>query len=243
MKETEGTKQGILYGVGVGPGDPELLTLKAVRILRECDVIAIPQESKEGCTAYQIARQAVPELDEKPCLPLPMPMTKDREKLAASHEAAAAKAAEQLAAGRTVALITLGDATVYSTYLYVHERIKCLGFETRIVNGVPSFCAAAARLDMPLVNGSQKLHILPASYHIEEALELPGVKVLMKSGRQMPKVKALLKEKGLEARMVENCGMEGEKTYQSLEEIPDDAGYFSLLIAESSEEKQGGQRT
>lgn len=59
----------------------------------------------------------------------------------------------------------------------------------------------------------------------------------------MPKVKALLKEKGLEARMVENCGMEGEKTYQSLEEIPDDAGYFSLLIAESSEEKQGGQRT
>ena len=68
MKKTEGTKQGILYGVGVGPGDPELLTLKAVRILRECDVIAIPQESKEGCTAYQIARQAVPELDEKPCL-------------------------------------------------------------------------------------------------------------------------------------------------------------------------------
>ena len=228
MKKTEGTKQGILYGVGVGPGDPELLTLKAVRILRECDVIAIPQESKEGCTAYQIARQAVPELDEKPCLPLPMPMTKDREKLAAGH---------------TVALITLGDATVYSTYLYVHERIKRLGFETRIVNGIPSFCAAAARLDMPLVNGSQKLHILPASYHIEEALELPGVKVLMKSGRQMPKVKALLKEKGLEARMVENCGMEGEKTYQSLEEIPDDAGYFSLLIAESSEEKQGGQRT
>lgn len=76
MKKTEGTKQGILYGVGVGPGDPELLTLKAVRILRECDVIAIPQESKEGCTAYQIARQAVPELDEKPCLPLPMPMTR-----------------------------------------------------------------------------------------------------------------------------------------------------------------------
>ena len=58
MKKTEGTKQGILYGVGVGPGDPELLTLKAVRILRECDVIAIPQESKEGCTAYQIARPA-----------------------------------------------------------------------------------------------------------------------------------------------------------------------------------------
>ena len=55
MKKTEGTKQGILYGVGVGPGDPELLTLKAVRILRECDVIAIPQESKEGCTAYQLS--------------------------------------------------------------------------------------------------------------------------------------------------------------------------------------------
>lgn len=239
MKKTEGTKQGILYGVGVGPGDPELLTLKAVRILRECDVIAIPQENKEECTAYQIARQAVPELDEKPCLSLPMPMTKDREMLKKSHEAAADKAAGELKDGRSVALITLGDATVYSTYLYVHERIKKMGFETKIVNGIPSFCAAAARLDMPLVNGSQKLHILPASYHIEEALDLPGVKVLMKSGRQMPKVKALLKARGLEARMVENCGMEGEKTYQSLEEIPDDAGYFSLLIAESSEEKQG----
>lgn len=237
MKKTEGTKQGILYGVGVGPGDPELLTLKAVRILKECDVIAIPQENKENCTAYQIARQAVPELDEKPCLPLPMPMTKDQAKLVSSHEAAAARTAEQLAAGRTVALITLGDATVYSTYLYIHERIKRMGFETRIINGIPSFCAAAARLDMPLVNGSQKLHILPASYQIEEALDLPGVKVLMKSGRQMPKVKALLRGRGMEARMVENCGMEGEKTYQSLEEIPDQAGYFSLVIAESSEKE------
>ncbi len=238
MKKTEGTKQGILYGVGVGPGDPELLTLKAVRILKECDVIAIPQENKENCTAYQIARQAVPELDEKPYLPLPMPMTKEREQLAASHEAAAARTAEQLAAGRMVALITLGDATVYSTYLYIHERIKRMGFETRIINGIPSFCAAAARLDMPLVNGSQKLHILPASYQIEEALDLPGVKVLMKSGRQMPKVKALLRGRGMEARMVENCGMEGERTYQSLEEIPDQAGYFSLVIAESSEKEQ-----
>lgn len=237
MKKTEGTKQGILYGVGVGPGDPELLTLKAVRILKECDVIAIPQENKENCTAYQIARQAVPELDEKPCLPLPMPMTKEREQLAVSHEAAAARTAEQLAAGRMVALITLGDATVYSTYLYIHERIKRMGFETRIINGIPSFCAAAARLDMPLVNGSQKLHILPASYQIEEALDLPGVKVLMKSGRQMPKVKALLRGRGMEARMVENCGMEGERTYQSLEEIPDQAGYFSLVIAESSEKE------
>ena len=237
MKKTEGTKQGILYGVGVGPGDPELLTLKAVRILKECDVIAIPQENKENCTAYQIARQAVPELDEKPCLPLPMPMTKEREQLAASHEAAAARTAEQLAAGRMVALITLGDATVYSTYLYIHERIKRMGFETRIINGIPSFCAAAARLDMPLVNGSQKLHILPASYQIEEALDLPGVKVLMKSGRQMPKVKALLRGRGMEARMVENCGMEGERTYQFLEEIPDQAGYFSLVIAESSEKE------
>ena len=113
-----------------------------------------------------------------------------------------------------------------------------MGFETRIINGIPSFCAAAARLDMPLVNGSQKLHILPASYQIEEALDLPGVKVLMKSGRQMPKVKALLRGRGMEARMVENCGMEGEKTYQSLEEIPDQAGYFSLVIAESSEKEQ-----
>lgn len=224
-------KQGRLYGVGVGPGDPELMTLKAVRIIRECQVIAIPHREKEKCTAYQIARQAVPEIEEKNCLFLPMPMTKDREILEKSHREAADKLAERLKAGEQVAFLTLGDATIYSTYLYVHERIRKMGFEAEIVNGVPSFCAAAARLGEPLVNGAEELHVIPASYQIEEALALSGVKVLMKAGRQMGSVKELLVKHGLEARMVENCGMAGERVFGSLEEIPEQAGYYSLILA------------
>ena len=130
-----------------------------------------------------------------------------------------------------MAFLTLGDATIYSTYLYVHERIRKMGFEAEIVNGVPSFCAAAARLGEPLVNGAEELHVIPASYQIEEALALPGVKVLMKAGRQMGSVKELLVKRGLEARMVENCGMAGERVFGSLEEIPEQAGYYSLILA------------
>lgn len=229
-KEGHDGKKGCLYGVGVGPGDPELMTLKAVRILRECPVIAIPHEKKEKCVAYQIARKAVPEIEEKECLCLPMPMTKDREALEESHSRAARQTADCLAQGKDVALITLGDATVYSTCLYIHDRVKKMGFETGIVSGVPAFCAAAARLDAPLVSGAQELHVIPASYQIGEALSLPGVKVLMKAGRKMGKVKELLREKGLDVQMVENCGMENERIYETPEEIPEDAGYYSLLI-------------
>lgn len=233
-KEGHVGKGGCLYGVGVGPGDPELMTLKAVRILRECPVIAIPHEKKESCVAYQIARRAVPEIEEKECLFLPMPMTKDRKTLEESHSRAAGQAAECLAQGKDIALITLGDATVYSTCLYIHGRVKQMGYETRIVSGIPSFCAAAARLDVPLVSGAQELHVIPASYQIEEALSLPGVKVLMKAGRKMGRVKELLKESGLDVQMVENCGMENERIYETPEAIPEDAGYYSLLIVKQA---------
>ena len=90
---------GILYGIGVGPGDPELMTIKAVRRIRECTVIAIPHRSKELCTAYQIACQAVPEMEQKECLYLPMPMTKDKKVLDESHDLAAGAVMERLDRG------------------------------------------------------------------------------------------------------------------------------------------------
>ena len=138
--------KGRWYGVGVGPGDPELMTLKAVRILRECSVVAIPHSEKERCAAYQIAAQAAPEIEEKTILYLPMPMTRDRDRLDRSHQEAAARTAAVLDEGRDVAFITLGDSTVYSTCLYVMGRLQEQGYETELINGVPSFCAAAARL-------------------------------------------------------------------------------------------------
>ena len=98
-----------------------------------------------------------------------------------------------------------------------------------------SFCAAAARLEIPLVENQQELHILPASYGIEERLSLAGTKVLMKTGKKMTLVKEVLKSEDQEAMVVMNCGMDGEKIYRSTEEIPEDAGYFSIVIAKEKE--------
>ena len=261
---------GIFTGVGTGPGDPELMTIKAVQVIRACSVIALPvsdpslekpvyeaaglrteeQENAAGpdtgrylakCVAWQIAAGAVPEIGEKDRIWLPMPMIKDKEKLKAIHDRDAEALAELLDAGKDVAFLTLGDPTVYSTCMYVHKRLKRLGYETRIVPGIPSFCAAAARMDVPLAENRQEIHILPASYDIENSLELPGTKVLMKAGRKMADVKRLLHEKGLDAMMVENCGMEEERIYLSTGEIPEEAGYYSLLVVKEKNGR-GGER-
>lgn len=223
-------RKGILYCIGVGPGEPELMTLKAVRMIKECQVAAIPHVDRAQCVAYQIAVQAVPELEEKELLCLDMPMTKDKDLLARSHETAAGRLLEQLEQGKDVALLTLGDSSVYATSVYLGGRLEDVGIEIQMVSGVPSFCAAAARLNIPLVKNSEELHILPASYQIEEGLKLPGVKVLMKAGRKLSQVKQLLTQGNYQVTMVENCGMPGERVYRTVEEIPEDAGYFSLLI-------------
>ncbi len=261
---------GIFTGVGTGPGDPELMTLKAVQVIRACSVIALPvsdptlekpvyeaaglrteeEENAAGpdtgrylakCVAWQIAEGTVPEIGEKDRIWLPMPMIKDKEKLKAIHDRDAEALTELLDAGKDVAFLTLGDPTVYSTCMYVHKRLKRMGYETRIVPGIPSFCAAAARMDVPLAENRQEIHILPASYDIENSLELSGTKVLMKAGRKMADVKRLLDEKGLDAMMVENCGMEEERIYLSTGEIPEEAGYYSLLVVKEKNGR-GGER-
>lgn len=229
--------KGTLYGVGIGPGDPELLTLKAVRLIRETKVIAVPGEKAEETVAYQITEKAVPELKEKELLALSMPMTKDKETLDQNYEKASRRVAEYLEKGENVVFLTLGDPTVYSTYLYVHQRILDMGYEAQIVSGITSFCAVSARLNEGLVERSEPLHVIPASYQIEEALTLPGTKVLMKAGKKMKQVKEQLKALGETAVMIENCGMPGEKIYRSVEEIPEDAGYYSLIIVKEKKDK------
>lgn len=221
---------GKLYGVGVGPGDPELLTIKALRIIKEADLIAVPGEVPEASVAYQIVKGAYEQLDEKEILAVPMPMTKDREKLKQYHDEGALLIKEQLDLGKTIAFLTLGDPTVYSTYLYIHKRICAFGYETEIISGIPSFCAVAARLNTGLVETSEPLHVIPASYQIDEALTLPGTRVLMKAGKKMGMVKEKIKAMGQSGKMIENCGMESEKIYESIEEIPETAGYYSLII-------------
>ncbi|MCD8154291.1 MAG: precorrin-2 C(20)-methyltransferase [Clostridiales bacterium] len=223
--------QGILYGVGVGPGDPELMTLKAVRLIRENEVIAVPGADVKATVAYQIAVQAVPELADKTLLPVYMPMTHNREELERNHEKGAADIEVYLRDGRNVVFLTLGDPTVYSTFTYIQKRVISHGYETRLVSGITSFCAAAARLNVPLAEWNEPLHILPAVHRLDCSLDQPGSYILMKSGKKMNQVKEILAKSGREVSMVENCGMENEHIYHHLEEIPDDAGYYSLILA------------
>lgn len=224
---------GKLFGLGVGPGDPELLTIKALRIIKESDIIAVPGNKTEESVAYQIVKGVYPELDQKHLLPIAMPMTKDPAVLEENHQKAAGEVGNFLREGKQVAFLTLGDPTVYSTYLYVHKRILNQGYEAEIVSGITSFCAVAARLNMGLVEMAEPLHVIPATYQafeMDNVLKLPGTKVLMKTGRKMEQVRESILNSGQKAVMIENCGMPSEKIYETAEAIPKQAGYYSLII-------------
>lgn len=224
---------GKLYGVGVGPGDPMLMTVKAVKTIEKCPVYAVPSSGKEQSVAYQIASEMV-DLSDKQCIEIEMPMTKDREKLAEAHKKGADMLRKILDQGKDVAMLTLGDPTVYATYIYMHKEVAALGYETEIINGVPSFCAAAARLNIPLTEKAQQLHVIPASYQIEDALKFQGTKVFMKAGSKMGALKERLikeeHEKGTRIYMVENCGMEQESFCEGALSMNEQAGYYSIVI-------------
>ncbi len=219
---------GILYGVGVGPGDPELLTRKAARLICACDVLAIPHRDPEQCFAYRIARGAVPEICAKPKLCIDMPMTHDRAAREAAYETGANAIAQALDAGKTVVFITLGDPSVYSTFAYLAERVEKTGHPVEWVPGVPSFCAAAAGLKTPLCTDREELHLIPGSGHAGRALAYPGTKVFMK-GELGPLLDAI-EACGETAQAVENCSTENERVYRDRQDIPRDAGYYLVTI-------------
>ncbi len=227
---------GILYGIGVGPGDPELLTLKAVRLLKAAEVIAAPGKDVRETAAYRIAVQAVPEIAEKELLPIDLPMVMDRAQMEAAHRLGAAALERVLEQGMTAAFLTLGDPTVYSTFTYLEKKVRKDGFRTVYVSGVTSFCAAAAALRVPLAEWQEPLHIIPAAHRVPEELSGPGNWVLMKSGRRMKEMKEILTASGRDVYAAVNVGMAGEALYRSPEEIPEEAGYFSLLIAKNAAE-------
>lgn len=223
--------RGIAYAVGVGPGDPELMTMKAARLIRENEIIALPGKEPRETVAYKIAAAAVPELADKELISVYMPMIKDRELIDLEHRKAAKLVESYLDQGKNVVYLTLGDTTIYCTFSYIQHYLEADGYTVELINGITSFCAAAARLNIPLVEWDEHLHVIPAVHRLEETLSLPGNYVLMKSASQMKKVKEILRRSGKKVSMVENCGMETEKVYHSVDEIPNDAGYFSLIIA------------
>ena len=225
---------GTLYGVGVGAGNPELITLQALRIINASPVIAVPKGSgaKGEGAALQIAQSAT-SLAGKKIIELTLPMTRDKEELKRCHDKAAQEVADELRSGADVAFLTLGDSTIYSTYTYIHKRIIAMGLPAQFVAGVPSFCAAAARLNVPLTEGAQALHILPASYKGAEAgLDMSGTKVLMKTGKSFSAVKEQLRTRGIlkNAQMVCKCGMEGEMVFNNLDDANEGSSYFSVII-------------
>ena len=225
--------RGIAYGVGVGPGDPELMTLKAVRLIRENDIIVVPGKDPKDSVAYKIAEAVIPEISEKTVVSVSMPMVKDKEVLADSHRKAVEQIESYLDEGKNVVYLTLGDVSIYCTFTYLQGILEEDGYAVELVSGIPSFCAAAARLNTPLAEGKEELHIIPASYKKEDGFLYEGTNVLMKSASHMSDVKEYLREKNTTVFAVENCGMENEKVYQTLDEIPDDAGYFSLIISKN----------
>ena len=223
--------EGTAYGVGVGPGDPELITVKAIRLIRENEVIAVPGRDAKESLAYQIAVQAVPELREKKLLQIPMPMVKDRRQLQDAHREGAALIKHYLDNGENVVYLTLGDPTIYCSFSYLQHILEEEGYPVVLVSGVPSFCAAAARLNLSLTEWDEPLHVIPSVHNTDEKLDQPGTYVLMKSVGHMKAVKEMLTSSNREAVAVLNCGMDGEQVCRSIEEIPDDAGYFSLIIS------------
>ena len=157
---------GILYSIGVGPGDPELLTRKAERLIRSCPVLAAP--GGRDSTSFRIAVQGDSRDCGEACLSLHLPMTRDQQVLKESHRVAAEQVAETLKSGQDVALLTLGDPSIYSTCIYIQNQIQAMGFSYQMVAGVPSFCAAAAALGESLTEADKPLRILPASYPCTE---------------------------------------------------------------------------
>lgn len=225
--------KGVFYGVGIGPGDPELITVKALRALERCGVIAYPVTRGGRRLAWDIASRAA-DLSGKTELPLPFSMSADAEAREARRLAAAERVEAYLARGEDVAMLNLGDVSIYATCSYLMETLRERGYEAVMLPGVTSFSASAARLGLGLTEPDKPLHIVPGTADLEAALALSGTKVLLKTGRQLPRVLECLKERGLlqKTALVKNCGLPDEEVCEDLSRrTPQgDAGYFVTVI-------------
>lgn len=234
---------GTLYGVGLGPGDPELLTLKARRVIGQAAVIFTPMASP-GAESYAL-KIIAGFIDEsrQEIVPLLFPMTRDAARLKDSREAAAAEIYRHLRGGRDGAFITEGDPMLYSTFSYVLDIFAASYPEVdiEVVPGITSMTAAAAALKKPLTRQGDILTIYPAGYddnRLEQVLDASDTVAIYKTYRDKERILALLEEKGLAGRTVfaANVGRPGERLAKNLTDIAgEDIDYFSLLIVEQSE--------
>ena len=231
---------GRLIGVGVGPGDPELVTLKALRALREADVVAYfakagnPSHARAIVAAHLFAGTAE--------LPLTYPMTTEqpktaacyRDALAAFYDSSAADIARHLDAGRNVAIIAEGDPLFYGSYMHLHVRLA-QKYPCEIVAGVTGMSGCWSAAGAPIAQGDDVFAVLPATLGVEELerrLADCDAAVVMKLGRHLPKVRRALEKTGRLARAiyVERGTMENAAMMRLAEKKDDDAPYFAVVL-------------
>ncbi|MBE6496858.1 MAG: precorrin-2 C(20)-methyltransferase [Methanobrevibacter sp.] len=210
-------KKGKLIGIGVGPGDTELLTLKAARILKTVPVVFSPKSAKEKeSIALSIVRPILKERKDYKRLMLVepiFPMIEDKEELEKVWTSASEMIAQYLDSGRDVAFITLGDSSVFSTYSYVQKKLAGR-YEIETVPGITSFTACAAARNKALVEQNQILTIVPKiDDRLEQVLEYSDSVVLMKASRNTSELEKTIeeKERPKEIYSVQNCTRESEK--------------------------------
>ncbi|MFF5568307.1 precorrin-2 C(20)-methyltransferase [Streptomyces sp. NPDC012623] len=249
-RRTDGTDRpygesgvGRLYGVGLGPGDPSLMTVRAVQVIAEADVIAYHSARHGRSIARSIAagHLRADHIEE----PLVYPVTTGTTDHPGGYQGAmdefyaesAARLAAHLDAGRTVAVLAEGDPLFYGSYMHMHKRLADR-YPTEVVPGVTSVSAAAARLGAPLVEGEEVLTILPGTLPEEELtarLASTDSAVVMKLGRTFPTVRRAIDRAGrlADARYVERATMSGERTGALADTDPDSVPYFSVAVLPS----------
>ena len=232
-------KYGTFYGIGVGPGDPELLTVKAASLLGRCPHVVVPKAKAEGgSVALEIAGRYVhagARVHE-----LVFPMTTDKAELSRSWKESARIIADLLATGADVCFLTLGDALVYSTYIYLLRELKALapGVEVVTVPGITSFSAVAALTDFPLGEGKEPITIVPTADDltaVRQAVETGGTVVLMKIGKRLGDILDVLEELGVIGNgvFVQRAGQPTQRIEPDLRKLRGreaEAGYLSVIL-------------
>ena len=226
---------GKFTGIGVGPGDPELLTLKAVRALHEADVVIAPRtEKRDDSIALSIARPHM--RSETEVLELIFPMVYHAESLSDAWRDNRDIIEQRLAAGQNVVFLTLGDPMFYSTYIYVFELLQGCGHPIETVPGVTAFCAIASHHGTPIVEGDDVLSVVPATISpdkLEKILAVSDRLVLMKISRKFEELRQRLQTHGFSehALMVSKCGQPEEEVHEDFLSVQAaDVTYLSTIL-------------
>jgi len=246
------TTPGRFWGVGVGPGDPELITLKAARLISSADVVAYHAGVGKSSNARRIAAALIPNgvIEEELRYPVTTGGTSHpggyAGAMAAFYEEASGRLAEHLAAGRDVVLLAEGDPLFYGSFMYMHDRLADT-YETEIVPGVPAFAAAASAVAAPLVRQTDVLTVLPGTLpEAELARRLADTDgaIIMKLGRTFPAVRRALATAGrLEhAVYVERASMPAQRWLPVADVDPDSVPYFSLIVVAGDSLHGAGRR-